>query len=94
DLLTLAVFVSDATDDGRDAVALAERLRRSDSRNVMRVLGLAEAFALAARGPDISVDDVLARVDDPQIAAAAMALAVLTANDSVRAALDEAARGL
>jgi len=94
DLLTLAVFVSDATDDGRDAAALAERLRRSDSRNVMRVLGLAEAFALAARGPDISVDDVLARVDDPQIAAAAMALAVLTANDSVRAALDEAARGL
>ena len=94
DLLTLAVFVSDATDDGRDAAALAERLRRSDSRNVMRVLGLAEAFALAARGPDISVDDVLARVDDPQIAAAAMALALLTANDSVRAALDEAARGL
>lgn len=94
DLLTLAVFVSDATDDGRDAVSLAERLRRSDSRTVMRILGLAEAFTLAARGPDISVDDVLARVDDPQIARAAMALALASTVDTVHAALDEAGRGL
>ncbi len=94
DLMTLAAFVSDATDDGRDAVTLAERLRRSDSRIVMRILGLAEAFALAARGPDISVDDVLARVDDPQLAYAALAVALMTTVDTVHAALDEAGRRL
>jgi hypothetical protein len=57
----------------------------------MRILGLAEAFALAARGPDISVDDVLTRVDDPQLAASALALALITTSDVTRAALDEAA---
>ena len=91
DLLTLATFVSDATDDGRDAVSLAERLRRSDSRTVLRVLGLAEALSMAARGPDISVDDVLARIDDPQHTHAAMAMALLITTDVTRAALDEAA---
>ena len=91
DLLTLAAFVSDSTDDGRDSVSLAERLRRSDSRTVMRILGLAEALSLAARGPDISVDDVLARIDDPQLAHAALAMALIVTTDLTRAALDEAA---
>jgi Kef-type K+ transport system membrane component KefB len=91
DLLTLAAFVSDATDDGRDAVSLAERLRRSDSRTVMRILGLAEALSMAARGPDISVDDVLARIDDPQLAAGSLAMALLSTTDVIRATLDEVA---
>lgn len=93
DRLLLAAFVRDATDESRNAVALAERLRKGDAKSVGRGLGLAEAFALAARGPDVTIDDVALRIDDRQTATLAYLLALVSTSDTSNAAVRQSAEG-
>jgi Kef-type K+ transport system membrane component KefB len=94
ELLTLAAFVHDVADDTQSERDLARRLRDSDANRVVRTLNLAKALHIAARGPDITVDEAIAAVDDPQVLLMALVVALLTSTSVIRAALDEAAHEL
>jgi len=92
ELLTLAAFVHDITDDDARASSLARRLRPSDANTVIRALNLSRALHLAARGPDITVDDAIRAIDDRSVLLIGLELALITSSDVINAALAEASR--
>ena len=94
ELVTLAAFVHDVTDDDRNAASLARRLRASDANTVTRALNLSRALHVAARGPDITVEDAIRAVDDRQVLLVGLVLALLTSSDVIHAALAEVGRHL
>lgn len=87
ELLLLAAFVSNSTDDGPMAISLARRLSPESGDDIVRSLGLAEALVDAVRGPDMRVDDALASVSDSNVVVVGMIIALFTTDGSGNSAL-------
>lgn len=92
ELLTLAGFVHDVSLDESRSKSLTRRLRPSGAAVLTRSLNLCRALHLATRGPDLTLDDAIANIDDRQVLILGLLLALLTSSDVAHSAIVEAGR--
>ena len=93
EVVALACFIDSVIDDGRSAIAVARTMMPDSIDDVMHILSLSESMKDAVKGPDPTVPVELLSGDE-YLVLSAWVLAVLTARDQYRAALDDAVSGL
>lgn len=94
ELVTLTAFVHDITENDTTATSLAKRLRPTDATTMTRAINVSRALQVAARGPDITIDEAVGAVDDRQVLLIGLAVALAISTDVIHSALAEAARQL